>query len=59
MTNAFEHSGPNYQIDPKREELRQKRLALLHASDDDRAENTGFIKFRPVVDGRLVREEKK
>lgn len=55
---AFERSGPNYQEDPKREDVRQKRLAILNTSDNDRDEASGFIKFRPKLDGRIKNEPK-
>ena len=58
MYGAFERSGPNYQEDPKREAIRQKRLAILNTSEEDRDEASGFIKFRPKLDGRVKKEPK-
>ena len=43
---ALESFGPNYEPVEKLEARRQRRLALLNTSDDDRSEH-GFIKLRP------------
>jgi len=50
--------GPDAILDEKEKRIRDERIKLFNAIEDD-ASAEGFIKIRPKVDGRLVniREE--
>ena len=48
-------------LDPEREVIRQKRLALFNTSDDkdeDWTDDKKFIKLRPRTEGRIINLEK-
>jgi len=41
-------------LPPKALKILNDRMKCLHTSKDNRAENTGFIKFSSKVEGRII-----
>ena len=53
VDDFFRRLGPEYVMNPKRKEIRAKRIALFNSSEDNK-DAAGFIKIAPAVDGRIT-----
>jgi hypothetical protein len=53
LDDFFRRLSPSYVMNPKRKEIREKRIAMFNGNEDEK-DAAGYIKIAPAIDGRLT-----